>query len=177
MGRPKQEMVLADGRTMLEAVVEVLACVCERVVIIGSRELVRHDPKIMIIEDRRLQCGPLGGIEVLLGSGIDSQYLISACDVPRIGGELLLLLADAPANALAIVPHVVGREHAEPLPARLSADALPVVTQLLDQGHRAVWRLMRELDATEIPIPADWSNQLLNINTPEDLSALHDGDR
>jgi len=172
MGRPKHEIVLPDGRTMIHAVIDVLSTVCARVVVVGSPVLQQLVPGIVIIEDMRAHSGPLGGIEALLSSGIDSQYLICACDVPRISPELLRSLIESPTVAAAAVPRVAGSDHPEPLPARLSVQALPVVRRLLDQGEHAVWKLMRELSAIEISIPADWSNQLMNINTPEDLEEL-----
>jgi molybdenum cofactor guanylyltransferase len=172
MGRPKHEIVLPDGRTMMDAALDVLSVVCARVVIVGPHDLKKQAPRATVIEDIREQSGPLAGIEALLGSGMDSQYLICACDAPRIGPGLLRSLTEAPAAAIAVVPRVVGRDHAEPLPARLSAAALPVVKRLLNQGSREVWKLMRELNAIEIPIPAEWSDQFRNINTPEDLGEL-----
>jgi CTP:molybdopterin cytidylyltransferase MocA len=46
---------------------------------------------------------------------------------------------------------------------------------LLDEGHGAVWRLMRELGAMEVEVPASWSDQVVNINTPQDLKTWRHG--
>jgi len=177
MGQPKHDLMLPDGRTMIRAVIDALTGVCTKVVVIGSRGMLPGSTGDRVIQDLRPHAGPLGGIEALLASGVDSQYLVCACDVPRIGAELLRSLVDAPAGAIAVVPRVTGRDHTEPLPARLSMAALPIVTRLLDGGHRAVWQLMRELHAMEIPISSDWSDQLMNINKPEDLGELRIGGR
>ena len=61
---------------------------------------------------------------------------------------------------------------AHPLPARLHADALPIVSRLLDCGERAVWRLMQEVRTHEVVIEDGELAQLTNVNTPQDWTRI-----
>ncbi|MCI0630301.1 MAG: molybdenum cofactor guanylyltransferase [Phycisphaerales bacterium] len=99
MGRPKQDIVLSDGQTMLGRVVGTLAGVCEHVVLVGvnaaeSTNLAGLDRPVRSVGDLRPGLGPLGGIEALLASGLDAEYLVCPCDVPMINARLLLKLIE-----------------------------------------------------------------------------------
>jgi len=116
MGSPKQSLRLPDGRTMIDHVIEALAAVCQRIVIVGSgadstdnqsnaeidnaapspqpspiREREIHSGRAerhATISDLRPQAGPLGGIEALLASGIDAP--------PAGAGQYLICPCDVP---------------------------------------------------------------------------------
>src|SRR3989338_1209190 len=45
------------------------------------------------IPDHKPDSGPLGGIETLLSSNLDTEYLVVACDQPLLTVELLQKLA------------------------------------------------------------------------------------
>jgi molybdopterin-guanine dinucleotide biosynthesis protein A len=165
MGRPKHALELPDGTMMIEHVAAALSYVCQHVVMIGQSDTL---PELRHVPDLRPECGPLGGIEALLASGIDSQYLVCPCDVPFITADLLRLLAepiDSPMTAF----QIEGEARFDPLPARIGAAALPVARELLDSGRRAVHELARALHAQRIIIPRRLQPQLQNINTPSDL--------
>ena len=169
MGQPKQSVALDGERAMIEFVIDALAAVCRRVVIVGKAGSA-HARGGEVIDDLRPGLGPMGGIESLLASGIASQYLVCPCDVPFITSESLgLLLADT--KQLATVFRREGAGEVDPLPARISAGALPVVSRLLDRGRRSVYELMRELGASEITMPRSREPELLNVNTPADFAA------
>lgn len=162
MGRPKQDMPLADGRAMIEHVHDALACVCDDVVIVGQSAALRA---VRRIEDRRTGCGPLGGIETLLSAVGAEQYLVVPCDIPRITPEGLgALLAHRDCAATMFVGH--------PLPARLSRDVLPTVSQLLDGGQRAVHRLLDAVGAMRLEIDGTVADALVNVNDPNDLARM-----
>lgn len=162
MGEPKQDIALADGRTMIEHVHGAMATVCERVVILGDCQSL---PELQRVRDLRPNQGPLGGIEALLASGIDSHYLVCPCDVPRITPHVfhaLLIASERPATMF--------DDH--PLPARIDATALAIVQQLLNDEHRAVWRLMEALDAERVAIPEGCETMLRNVNSPHDVDLM-----
>lgn len=165
MGSPKHELRLPDGRTMIEHVSDSMAPLCRRVVMIES-----HASSVMddsVLRDLRPGAGPLGGIEALLASNIDSQYLICPCDVPLITTDLLRLLLTE-SQALASVFQVEGRSEIEPLPARIRAEALPVVRRLLNAQQRPVWKLMRELTPHVVSISESQARALHNVNAIKD---------
>lgn len=166
MGRRKDSLPLADGRSMLTAVAAVLAETCHDVVVVGDAET-----EMKRIEDLRTGQGPLGGIEALLGSGLDTDYLVCPCDLPLLTATLLRRLTAA-TPAIATVFHVDGEPDFRPLPARISAEALDVVRGHLDGGRRAVHDLVRALDPEVIALPRDDARALANVNTPSDYEAL-----
>jgi molybdopterin-guanine dinucleotide biosynthesis protein A len=174
MGADKATLVLRDGRTMVEHVAEALAELCDEVLLVGSARgnlggKPGHAGGYVTIADTRTDAGPLGGIEALLMSNHADEYLVCPCDVPAATAHVLrglLERRDAPATVL----RIHGRDHFEPLPARIHADALASVTRLLDSGERSVWRLMEELPAAIVEVGDDAVAALRNINTPDDLS-------
>lgn len=167
MGSPKVDLRLPDGRTMLEHVRASLNLICGRTVIVDAYSP-RNRPDGDLIRDLRPNAGPLGGVEALLASDIDSQYLICPCDVPLITGDLLRLLLAEP-QALASVFCVEGRKELEPLPARIRAEALPVVRRLLNLQQRSMWKLMKELSPHVVTISEAQAIELHNVNTNVDF--------
>ena len=168
IGSPKHALSLPDGSTMIEAVATALGAVCERLVVVGEADAL---PDLAHIVDLRSAQGPLGGIEALLASDIDTQYLVCPCDLPFATSELFSALL-RPTQATATVLRLDGSEQIEPLPARISAEALDATKRLLDEGRRAVFQLMEAMNVEEIPAPNAWSKLLTNVNTPQEYAAL-----
>ncbi len=168
IGSPKHALALPDGSTMIEAVAAALSSVCDQLVVVGEADAL---PDLTHIVDLRSAQGPLGGIEALLASGIDTQYLVCPCDVPFVTSELFSALL-RPSQAAATVLHLEGSEQIEPLPARISVEAIDATEHLLNEGRRAVHQLMKAIDVEEVPAPKAWSKLLTNVNTPQEYAAL-----
>jgi molybdopterin-guanine dinucleotide biosynthesis protein A len=169
MGVPKHTIVLSDGCTMLQRVAAILNEVCRKVVIVGRVTPMDIAEYEIVADARPAGTGPLAGIEAVLTSGLDSEYLIMPCDMPLISVELLRMLTRA-SQSMATIVQLENREEPESLPARVSAFALPTVRTLLDSGQRAVWALMKSLPAEVVRIDQRFSRSLSNINTPADLA-------
>jgi molybdopterin-guanine dinucleotide biosynthesis protein A len=166
MGRPKEDLVLDDGRTMIATIADTLASLVARVVVVGDTPALPH---LDHVADLRPGVGPLAGIEALLASGIDDAYLVCPCDMPRLGPRVLETLLDpGTASAPATVLRVEGETEPRPLPARIDASVLDAVRAQLDAERRAVRRLLRTVDAAIVDVPAAWSDDLLNVNRPDD---------
>jgi molybdopterin-guanine dinucleotide biosynthesis protein A len=166
MGRPKHELKLPDGRTMLEVVAGVLREVCARVVVTGDIET-----DLQRVVDLRPDQGPLGGIEAILASGLDAQYLVCPCDMPLVTGPLLQRLT-GPADGGATVFQIEGEDSVRPLPARISADLLETVAALLDAQQRAVHRLMGSIETEVVTITPAECGHLANVNTLQEYEAI-----
>ncbi len=166
LGRPKHELKLPGGRTMLEAVAGALGEVCAQVVVVGDVET-----GLRRVIDLRPHQGPLGGIEALLASGLDSQYLVCPCDVPLVTGALLRRLT-GPSKAGATVLRIEGEEAIQLLPARISADLLETVGALLDERRRAVGRLLRSVETEVVTLAPAEVAQLANVNTLQEFEAV-----
>jgi molybdopterin-guanine dinucleotide biosynthesis protein A len=171
MGRPKHEIVLHDGRTMLTRIATVLSMLCREVVVIGSSEGSTLDGFRCLHDLRPAQTGPLAGIEALLASQMDSQYLVVPCDMPMLTADLLSRLTQ-PSKALATIARLEHRAQPESLPARISKDALSTVRALLDADQRALWMLMNALPAEIITMSSTLEPQFANVNSPDDLHQL-----
>lgn len=172
-GSPKHELKLPNGLTMIETVAAVMRQVCQRIVVVSSFKAMDD---VTHIADLRNDQGPLGGIEALLASGEDTQYLVCPCDLPLVNGEILRALTKR-ALTTATVLKLEGEESLSPLPACISVDALDKVRELLDDNRRAVHRLMKEIDAEEVAGPKQWSKFLVNVNTQEDFEKVELGFR
>jgi len=172
MGHDKAVLPMRDGRSMIEHVADALRAACsnDQIVVVGGAAIQARG--WLHIDDQRPSAGPLGGIEAILASGLAREYLVCPCDIPAITSDVLRFALQK-REAMATVLRVMGREHFEPLPARMAALALPVVRRLLDSGARSVWRLMEGLPAAIVEIDAGRGDALRNINTPEEFDALH----
>ncbi|MHC4420131.1 MAG: molybdenum cofactor guanylyltransferase [Planctomycetota bacterium] len=169
MGRPKHDLTLPDGTTMLEAVAGALGAVCAQVIVAGDVET-----GLRRVADLRPDQGPLGGLEAILASGLDAQYLVCPCDVPLVTPSLLARLT-APSERPATVYRVEGEPDFWPLPARIAAEALEVARSRLDRGERAVHDFMRALRPEVVAVLKDDAGLLANVNTPEDYERLRPG--
>lgn len=172
MGRPKETLELPGGRTMIQAVLEAMAALGARVVVVGRNAPVPGVEGLAHVADRRPGQGPLGGIEALLASGLDAQYLVCPCDLPLVTPALLARLVGAAGPDPASAFHVRGEAEPRPLPIRIGAEALPAVRRLLDQGTRAVHALLREIGAEAVPLTATEAALLAPVNTPADYRAI-----
>lgn len=169
MGHPKQDMRLTNGKTMIEYVHEALHVVCGDVVIAGECVSL---PNCQRVTDRQPRQGPLAGIEALLASQMDRQYLVCPCDVPLITSDVLEALLK-PNQSLCTVLRIAGSDSLfEPLPMRISADALELVRSQLQCGRRSVQALIEAISHDVVEVDARYKHQLTNINTMEEYQRL-----
>lgn len=178
-------LVKLAGRTMLERTGELLAKVCEQVLVIAPpgkyTDLCRP-----VIADRWPGQGPLGGILTALlhanefGSSHESQAtadascsLITGCDMPFLTPEFLRFLGERAlrSQAQVAVPRSAGG--LEPLCACWRSDSLPAVQAAFDAGVRKVGDALKHL-SMEVLDESVWKrfdtrNRLFwNMNTPTD---------
>ncbi len=165
MGRRKDSLPLPGGPTMLAVVHSVMAEVCESVVVVGDAET-----DLPRIEDLRPGQGPPGGIEALLATGDDTQYLVCPCDLPLITPSVLRRLTEP--GPVATVFQVEGEADFWPMPVRVSVQALDALRSNLDEGRRAVHDLVRELCPEVIAVSREEAAALANVNTPDDYERL-----
>jgi molybdopterin-guanine dinucleotide biosynthesis protein A len=165
MGIPKGDLVLSTGLTMAESVARVLESVCAEVVAVGGPSGVRR-----FVPDRRSGFGPLGGIESLLASSLDDEYVVSPNDIPLMSPDLARRLT-APSD-LSVTAFQTGDGLIHSLPIRIAGAALPAVTAALDRGQNAIHHLLDRLEVDRVPISDDEARGLRNINTPTDFDSL-----
>ena len=168
MGAPKAGLILPDGRSMIELMRDTLERFCQRVVFVGSPHGLKGHG---VIEDEREGVGPLAGLEAILESNYDTQYLVVPCDLPLAqAGFLARLTRDEAIDGMTIF-QVEGEETPRPLPCRIGADCLEDVQRLIDSGEYAVKGLIDTLgpDAVRVEVASRERELLLNVNTPDDF--------
>lgn len=114
--------------------------------------------------------GPLGGLAALLAEGTrrGSPFVLTlACDLPFVSSNLLVRLARHEPEASAVAPKQQGRW--QPLCARYDPSrALAAARAVLARGDRALFRVLDELGAVELPLaPGD---DLTDWDEPSDLA-------
>jgi molybdopterin-guanine dinucleotide biosynthesis protein A len=172
MGTPKESIEIWNGRSMIEHVSTALAAVCQCVVIVGECRgfPIPSASEIGHLPDLHPGAGPLAGIEALLSSGLDSGYLVVACDQPLLTPSLLRrLVSGDPAQ-----PCFFRSEHGglDPFPGYYPAAWLPRVEEAIQCGRLSVRRLIRESQGTWVPITPAEQVCLKSVNTPAELAEL-----
>lgn len=167
MGRPKAGMVLKTGVPMIQHVCQVLRLCCPQVVLCGDPpELPSSMRDLPRISDRIADAGPIGGLEALLSSGLDREYLVVPCDLPRLQEETLQLLTAAKGRLPMVL---VTDKHVQPLVARYGIEQLPEIRARIGQGLCSLKALLHEIDYTKVPVPPHLTHTLRNVNTVRDF--------
>lgn len=173
MGTDKAAMLHPDGRPLAKRTVDLLAAVCERVVI-----SLRHDQEIppQIVESPELAIardpengsdGPLAGMIASMQLFPHAHWLVLACDLPRLDEETLRhLVASRRESELLLSYRSEFDGLPEPLCALYAAGSLPILEQAWDSGFGCPRKVLiqqncRLLDALT-------PRALENANTPED---------
>lgn len=172
MGRDKAMVRLADGRPMIAHVAAVLADALGGAGFILGGDGAALPAGWRHLPDARPGQGPLAGIEVLLGSGADDDYIVCPCDLPRLDAAVVRALATRGTDRPATVLRLPGEDAPLCLPARFAASALPVVRAHLDAGRRAVKHVLTAVDAAIVDADPAWVDSLANVNTPDELARL-----
>ena len=175
MGSDKA-LLEVEGRRMVDRAAAALAAVAAPVVEVGpgwsSLPAVREDPP---------GSGPLAavsaGVAALRAAGHDGPVLVLAVDMPRVGVEVLRLLAERPGPATAI-PRADG--HPQVLCARYGPGTLAEADRLLAGGGKSLRLLVEDLAARgEVAWvePEEWQrvtgpDAFADVDTPDDLRRL-----
>ena len=168
MGTPKAIIKLSSGITIIEHVYRALRVICKEVVLVGSPKSIPNSLRhLRCLQDNHRELGPIGGLEALLSSGLDSEYLISSCDLFRVTSDLFSLLLHPDVRLPAVLSI---QKRIEPLIGRYPTALLPVLRKNIAQGKFAMTNLVKEAHATLIPVPREHARALSNANTPEDLA-------
>lgn len=170
MGRPKASLLLESGKPMIAHVYDVLRSCCTSVVLAGDPpDLPPSMQNVSRVIDRFRDVGPIGGLEALLASGIDREYLVVPCDLPRLQPETLRLLTMAPGN----LPVVLATEKCvQPLVARYGVGQLPEIRKRIEQGLHSLRAMLHVIDYTRVTVPARLTHTLHNVNTVRDFSNI-----
>lgn len=169
MGEPKVAVTLPNGEIMGERIATLLSTMCKTVVLLGSGEdLPPRLRALPLIPDRWRECGPLGGLEALLASGRDTEYLLLPCDLPLLSLSLLLSLVSPTDSAPALL-RLPGKKRPEPFPLLIPASAHQKLVEELRAGRRSARAFLESLSPRIVEAPAGREMCFQSLNTPEQI--------
>jgi molybdopterin-guanine dinucleotide biosynthesis protein A len=163
------------GQTLIERVLDGLAPLTERALVVVSRAKVDLpvSGKAEVIPDLYPGAGPLGGIYTGLSSAQTPISIVVACDMPFLSTPLLRHMVEVSTGFSAVVPRLDGGL-VEPLHALYNRNCLPKMKARLDRGELAITPLLKELRVRYVERdeylnfdPEELS--FFNINSPADL--------
>ncbi|MEO1595350.1 MAG: molybdenum cofactor guanylyltransferase [Pseudomonadota bacterium] len=173
MGSDKAAIEI-DGQTMLARTASLAAHVCDTVWV-SVRSAAQADAlrrQWPLIEDAPEGRGPLAGILAALRHRGDAEWLVLACDLPRLDAATLEALRVAAAerpDALAVAMRSERDGTPEPMCAIWRPGMRARIEAQLAEDRRCARRCL--LDA-EVPlVDAVTRGALSNMNAPEDLAA------
>ena len=171
-GTTKGLLEVAPGVTIARRLIgEVISSGVEEIAILANDSQAYQQFGLPVIPDLRQGVGPLGGVEAALDhyEGRCEAVVFLPCDLPGIGSsEIEALLAAYQAGDSQIVYAKTERFFSEPLCAVVHNDLRGAVSSAIDQGHRKVRQVWRELGAQ--PVHFDDARPFFNVNTPEDMA-------
>ena len=157
-GSPKA-LARFEGEMLAERAHRVLGKAFERVIVVGKAADGLELP-FPVLDDGSDVRAAIVGVAAALRLADADTVVVLPTDMPFVGVELLLALAEAAEGAEAAVPH------SGPLPGAYCRSALPVLEQRIAAGDLALYRACLELE----PRVLQWDEELLaNVNEPGDL--------
>ncbi len=181
MGRDKATLVLdaADGRTLLQRVVDALDDVVDEIVIVGAPGQtltpVTSTHPVVHAADAVKGEGPLFGMATGLAAASAPVVLVVGVDHPFLQPALLrLLVAQVQAGHRWVLP--IAEDRPQPLCSALRRDALGVILARLEAGTRATAVVAEDLAVLHMP-PETWEAadpgglSFVDVDTPEEFEA------
>ncbi len=190
MGRPKQGVLMPDGRTMIAHVIQPLSQLCQNIVIVGAGAppakglgfTMPPQKNIIALPDDPPGRGPLSAIATLLNSGIDKEgYIITACDQPFLTPDLLRLLLGEKTTSLSTLstPRIFDEDMntmaggITPFPGYYPVCWLSIIKRELALGQYGVCKAILKSAVETVPLNKDSRALIRNINTPDDLKTFN----
>lgn len=166
MGLEKGRMVHPDGRTMLVRTVDLLReAGCETVVVaLREKQEFFEEREVELVRDAGE--GALGGMIAGMETAIDEDWLVVACDLPRL--EVGVLKALLRFSDTFVVYENGGK--LEPLCGFYGKGALEVLKESKNAGEWGLQRILRVNAARVIQLEDE--RALENANTPEDWARI-----
>lgn len=160
-----------DGRTQLEAVIDLLGVVTEQQFVSARRDQV-DDPvrsRFPQIVDRYDDIGPIAGILSAMDEYPEVDWLVVACDLPNLDALTLRQLVDRKSRNRPFTAYRSSHDDLpEPLCAIYASGSDEILRGFVDEGLVCPRKMLIRSDTKLLnqPNPA----ALDNINTPEDLA-------
>ncbi len=174
LGRSKALEVI-NGRSLIERVIERLAPLASKLLIVTSREQadLPDIPGAEVLMDAYPGSGPLGGIYTGLLASQTTQCIAVACDMPFLNAELLRHMVELSRDFDAVVPRMTNGM-IEPLHAIYSRGCRDRMKTRLENNRLGISSFLKEQQVRYIEEAEcqRFDPELLtffNINHPSDL--------
>lgn len=171
MGQPKADLILPDGRTMLEHVEDTLTPYCDIVYYSVSDETADRYPEDRALVDNYRNIGPLSGLEAALSSELADGYLFVGCDQPHITGELYERLLTGRLTKPACF-RKSGEQYLNPFPGYYPASLLPIVEEMIELKRHSIQRIFSETPSHIIELSYAEADRIVSFNTPQQYKKL-----
>lgn len=175
-GRAKGGVVV-NGRSLAERAADVLAPLCDEVLISVAPGMANPAPSHRRVDDfPPAGRGPLAGIDAAFRGTVGVDLIVLACDYPNVDTELMEAVARAagPGTDVAMAASPDGREH--PLVAVWRRAVSDAVAAAVGDGRLTVRALVdalrvRRVGTAELP-GFDLRSALINVNSRDELESL-----
>ncbi len=167
MGKDKG-LIIFKGKPFIKYIIEALQPLVNEIVIVSDDEAYDVFMETTRIPDRIPASGPLGGIYTGLDYIKTPYAIVLSCDIPKIKTDSLEKLT----RHITIENDVVQYEYdgeTMPLIAVYKKECKITCLSLLEKDKRRVRSLIDELQVKTIQVPESIKDQVININTPEEL--------
>lgn len=166
-----------DGETLISKAADLLHLLVREVLVSASHANTEAYAflGLDIVEDLHPDCGPLGGLEVLLDHCTTPWLLILTCDMPYVNSDSLRTMIRHAQQSddsfkQGSLPRAIAWQRSDgsvsPFPMLIERSALPMLQSRMSSGRRSMKGLLGALDTYYIIAPSD--RLLSNINRPED---------
>ncbi len=174
-GSDKAAIPLGGGRTLLEAILDLLGGIFDQVLVVGRPETAPPHPALWrAVADEVPGSGPLGGIHSGLKAMTKPLGFVVACDMPRLDPSVIRrqLAVARRSGADAVVPTWDG--YLEPLHAVYSRRCLGAIERKLAEGERRIRSFFPLVDLFPWDVRAEGiaPEVFANINTRADYLAF-----
>jgi molybdopterin-guanine dinucleotide biosynthesis protein MobB len=175
MGSPKHRLMIS-GESLLTRVAGVLDSRTDGVVILG-RGLIPEDACNFerLPDAPGTGQGPLAGMMTAHRWAPRASWVVAACDMPGVSAEAFdWLVEQRRPGRWAIIPRD-DEGRLQPTLALYEPQAGTLFRALIEDGRRAVRHVAEWPGVWTPPIPGDFAQAWVNVNTPEDLDAFVSG--
>ncbi|MGE0268207.1 MAG: hypothetical protein AB7S78_07115 [Candidatus Omnitrophota bacterium] len=152
----------------LELTCQMLSQVCSQVVLIGNYDFLPESLlHLKYVSTNLINKGPIGCLEALLSSGIDTEYILTPCDVGIQNIEIFKLLTDCHIKPPAILtyPYLPAKATPQfppsidlidqPLISKYSVKSLPKIREQIIKNDLSMHRLAQLGEATRVVVPRE----------------------
>ncbi|MEM9333480.1 MAG: NTP transferase domain-containing protein [Pseudomonadota bacterium] len=170
MGTDKA-LLVNNGESQLAMAVRLLRDVCDAV-FVSTREDQVDEPeraRFPQLVDRYDDLGPVAGILSAMDERPDDDWLVVACDLPKLSAQTLQALIDERGSEAPMIAFRSSQNDLpEPLCAIYTRRSASILRRFVDDGLKCPRKMMINSDTRLIDLPVP--DALDNMNSPEDLA-------